>query len=72
MSNPKEQVKIPTKEGLAEARKWWKESRRKEPSDELVKIIQEVTEISDQIEREEQEKEKNDIAARPASPEAEV
>jgi uncharacterized protein YydD (DUF2326 family) len=64
MSNPKEQVKVPRKEGLAEVRKRWKELRQIEPSDELVKIIQEVTEIADQIEREEQEK--NDIAARPA------
>jgi hypothetical protein len=61
MSHSKNQIKIPTKEGLAEARKKLKEMRRKEPSPELVKII---ADIAEQQDKEEQEK---DIAARPRS-----
>lgn len=39
----KQNVKIPTKEGLEEARKKLKALRKKEPSPRLVKIIEEVT-----------------------------
>jgi len=65
MSNSKEHIKIPTKEGLAEARKKLKEMRRKEPSPELVKIIEEVTEKQDKADD-------RDIAARPRSPDVGV
>lgn len=43
MSVSKNEIKIPTKEGLAEARKKLKEILHKAPSPELVKIIEEVT-----------------------------
>ena len=39
----KAQIKAPTKAGLHEARRRLKDLRRKEPSSELVKIIDEVT-----------------------------
>ena len=65
MSESKNKIKIPTKEGLAEARKKLKDMRHKGPSPELVKIIDEVTQDKKQ-ERD------SKIAARPHSPEAEV
>ena len=61
MPNSKEQIKIPTKVGLAEARQKLNEMRRKEPSPELIKIIEEVTEKQDKTDD-------RDIAARPHSP----
>lgn len=38
-----EKIKIPIKGGIDEARRRLKELRKKEPSPELVKIIEEVT-----------------------------
>ena len=64
MTESKEKIKIPTKEGLARARKKLKDMYHKGPSPELVKIIDEVTQDKKQ--------ERRDIAARPHSPEAEV
>ena len=47
MTEFKNEVKIPSKGGLAKARKRLDDLRRKEPSSELVKIIEEVTHISE-------------------------
>ena len=64
MSEPKSKIKIPNKNGLEEARKKLKNMRRREPSPELIKIIDEVTKDKPDGER--------DIAARPHSSEAEA
>ena len=63
MPASKQKIKIPTKEGLGRARKKLKQMLRKEPSPELVKIIDEVTRskfVDD------------DIAAKPWSSDTEV
>ena len=65
MFESKNKIKIPTKEGLLEARKKLKDIRHKVPSPELVKIIDEVTQDKKQ-ERD------SGVAAHPRLPEAEV
>ena len=62
MSESKPLIKIPTKEGLANAREKLKNMRRKEPSPDLVRIIEEVTQ--------DEAPKKEDIAARSNPPEA--
>lgn len=62
----KEQGHLPTKEGLARARKRLKDMRRKEPSPELIKIIAEIAEQQDKVEKEQ------DITASPRSPDVGV
>lgn len=61
----KKQINIPTKEGLTEARRKLKDMRRKEPSPDLLKIIDEVTQDKE-LEKD------SDIAARPRQHEAGV
>jgi hypothetical protein len=73
MSELRNEVRFPKHGGAARARKGLNDLLRKEPSDELVKIIEEVTHTSEsnQIKRDIQKDE--DIAARPyRSPEAGV
>ena len=65
MKDSKEQIQIPTKDGLAEARKKLKEMRHPKPSPELVKIIDEVT-------RDKKPKQEEDIAARPRNSDLEA
>ena len=62
MSESKPLIKIPTKDGLANAREKLKNMRRKEPSPDLIRIIDEVTQ--------DEAPKKEDIAAYPRSPEA--
>ena len=65
MSELKNKIKIPRKEGLLEAQRKLKNMRRKEPSPELIKIIDEIT-------QEKEPESDHDIAASPRSPEAEI
>ncbi len=57
-----ETIKIPVKGGLDEARRKLKEMRKKDPSPELVKIIEEVT---SQNSDKKPDMDPNDIAAQP-------
>lgn len=63
MSEKKSEIRIPITGGVAAARKKLKELRRKEPSDRVVGIIEEVTK-----ERPEQERDQNDKVAAPRTP----
>jgi hypothetical protein len=64
MTEFKNEVKIPSKGGLVKARKRLNDLRRKEPSPDLVKIIEEVTHVNEknQIKRDIQKDE--GVAAR--------
>ena len=57
-----EKIRMPAEGGLDEARRKLKEMRRKEPSPELVKIIEEVTHRETDEKR---EIDSSDIAAKP-------
>jgi hypothetical protein len=59
VSMPEQKIKTPRKGGLDEARRMLKEMRRKEPSPELVKIIEEISN------RDSEKKPETDIAAKP-------
>ncbi len=56
-----EKIKVPVKGGLEKARQRLKEMRKKSPSPELVKTIEEVTH------QEPKKKRETDIAAKPKS-----
>jgi hypothetical protein len=60
-----DRIKVPVKDGLAEARKKLKDLRQSDPSPELVKIIDEVT-------RDKKPRQRDDIAALPLNPELEA
>ena len=58
----KEKIRVPVKGGLDEARRMLKELRKKEPSPELIKIIEEVT---NQETDKKPQADPNEIAAKP-------
>jgi|GEM_PF-5569450 len=66
MSEPEVKIRIPKEGGLAEARQKLKDLKRKSPSPELVKIIEEVTDGENGTDQSE------DIAARNHDRDAEV
>ena len=58
MPESKNETRVPTKTGLAVARKKLKDLRRKEPSSKLIEIVEEIT-------RDKPASNDGDVAARP-------